>query len=205
MAGPVLRRTAGFTLIEIMVVMVIIAILGALIAPQILGRVDEARVTKAKQDIRVLSDALDLYRMENRKYPTTDQGLEALVRKPNDPSVRNWKAGGYVQRLSKDPWDTDYLYLQPGTRGGAYDLYSLGADGQTGGEESMRISATGISSQAADYGVPAAACRRQCGVTLIEILVVVVIIGVMAAFVTISIGVLGEDRELSASPSGSRR
>jgi general secretion pathway protein G len=124
----------GFTLIEIMVVMVIIAILGALIGPQILGRVDEARVTKAQADIRTLSTSLDLYRMDNFQYPTTDQGLDALVRKPDDPSVRNWKAGGYVQKLSKDPWGNDYQYLFPGTRGGAYDLYSLGADGQPGGE-----------------------------------------------------------------------
>lgn len=134
MARSLRRTMAGFTLIEIMVVMVIIAILGALIGPQILGRVDEARVTKAQQDIRVLSNALDLYRMDNFKYPTTDQGLEALVRKPSDPSIRNWKSGGYVQKLSKDPWGNDYLYLQPGTRGGAFDLYSLGADGQPGGE-----------------------------------------------------------------------
>lgn len=124
----------GFTLIEIMVVMVIIAILGALIGPQILGRVDEARITKAQADIRTLSTSLDLYRMDNFKYPTTDQGLDALIKRPDDPSVRNWKEGGYIQKLSKDPWGNDYQYLFPGTRGGAYDLYSLGADGQAGGE-----------------------------------------------------------------------
>ncbi|MCU0975681.1 MAG: type II secretion system major pseudopilin GspG [Steroidobacteraceae bacterium] len=124
----------GFTLIEIMVVMVIIAILGALIGPQILGRVDEARVTKAQSDIRTLGTALDLYRMDNYTYPSTDQGLRALVEKPADPNVRNWKAGGYVQKLSKDPWGNDYQYQFPGTRGGEYDLWSLGADGQPGGE-----------------------------------------------------------------------
>jgi general secretion pathway protein G len=124
----------GFTLIEIMVVMVIIAILGALIGPQILGRVDEARVTKAKADIRTLGTSLDLYRMDNFQYPTTDQGLQALVKKPNDPSVRNWKEGGYVQKLTKDPWGNEYQYLFPGTHGTAYDLYSLGADGKLGGE-----------------------------------------------------------------------
>jgi general secretion pathway protein G len=124
----------GFTLIEIMVVMVIIAILGALIGPQILGRVDEARTTKAQSDIRTLGTALDLYRMDNFQYPTTDQGLRALVEKPNDPSVRNWKSGGYVQKLSKDPWGNDYQYLSPGTRGGAYDLWSYGSDGQPGGD-----------------------------------------------------------------------
>lgn len=131
---PFVRPPRGFTLIEIMVVMVIIAILGALIGPQILSRVDEARVTKAQADIRTLGTALDLYRMDNFKYPTTDQGLDALVRKPADPSLRNWKAGGYVQKLSKDPWGNDYRYISPGTRGGAYDLYSLGADGEPGGE-----------------------------------------------------------------------
>lgn len=124
----------GFTLIEIMVVMVIIAILGALIGPQILGRVDDARVTKAAADIRTLGTALDLYRMDNFRYPTTEQGLEALIRRPADPSIRNWKDGGYVQKLSKDPWGNDYQYLSPGLRGGAYDLYSLGADGEPGGE-----------------------------------------------------------------------
>ncbi len=124
----------GFTLIEIMVVMVIIAILGALIGPQILGRVDEARVTKAQADIRTLGTSLDLYRMDNFNYPTTDQGLQALVTRPSDPNIRNWKAGGYVQKLSKDPWGNDYVYAFPGSRGGAYDLYSLGADGQVGGE-----------------------------------------------------------------------
>jgi len=130
------HRQSGFTLIEIMVVLVIIAILGALIGPQILGRVDEARVTAAEQDIRALGTALDLYRMDNFRYPTTDQGLEALVTKPDDPSVRNWKPEGYLKSrtVPKDPWGSDYLYLQPGTRGGAYDLYSLGADGQVGGE-----------------------------------------------------------------------
>lgn len=131
---PTCRSHRGFTLIEIMVVMVIIAILGALIGPQILGRVDEARVTKAKADIRTLGTALDLYKMDNFQYPTTDQGLEALVKKPADPSVRNWKPGGYVQKLSKDPWGNDYQYLNPGTHGGPYDLYSLGADGKPGGE-----------------------------------------------------------------------
>ena len=129
------RSQRGFTLIEIMVVMVIIAILAALIGPQILGRVDEARVTKAQADIRTLGTSLDLYRMDNFQYPTTDQGLKALVTKPDDPSAKNWKPGGYVQKLSKDPWGNDYQYVFPGTRGGAYDLYSFGADGQLGGED----------------------------------------------------------------------
>ena len=130
-----MRRESGFTLIEIMVVLVIIAILSALIAPQILGRVDEARVTAARQDIQTIGTALDFYRMDNFKYPTTDQGLEALVNKPDDPSVRNWRPEGYLKARSvpKDPWGNEYRYISPGSRG-AYDLYSLGADGEQGGE-----------------------------------------------------------------------
>jgi general secretion pathway protein G len=127
------RRESGFTLIEIMVVLVIIAILGALIGPQILGRVDEARATAAKQDIQTLGTALDFYRMDNFRYPTTDQGLEALVRKPDDPSVRNWRPEGYIKsrEVPKDPWGNEYRYLSHGSN---YELYSLGADGEPGGE-----------------------------------------------------------------------
>ena len=129
-----IRDNRGFTLIEIMVVVVILGILAALVAPNVIRRVDDARITKAKQDIRAYETALNLYRMDNFRYPTTDQGIQALVTKPDDPSIRNWKPGGYVQKLSKDPWGNDYQYLNPGARGGAYDLYSLGADGQPGGE-----------------------------------------------------------------------
>ena len=126
-------RARGFTLIEIMVVVVILAILGTLVAPQILGRIDEARVTKAKNDLRLYESALDLYRMDNFKYPTTDQGLQALVTKPNDPNLKNYRAEGYVKQLQKDPWGHDYVYVSPGTNGAPYDLMSLGADGQPGG------------------------------------------------------------------------
>ncbi len=131
------RRESGFTLIEIMVVLVIIAILGALIAPQILGQVDAARIKATKLDIRSLGTALDMYQMDNFRYPTTEQGLEALVKKPDDPSVRNWRPQGYLRSktVPKDQWGNDYIYLQPGQRGGAYDLYTLGADGQPGGED----------------------------------------------------------------------
>jgi len=130
------RRESGFTLIEIMVVLVIIAILSALIAPQILGRVDEARVTAARQDIQTIGTALDFYRMDNFRYPTTDQGLEALVKKPDD-SVRHWRADGYLRAktVPKDPWGNDYIYLEPGSHGAGYDLSSLGADGEAGGED----------------------------------------------------------------------
>lgn len=123
----------GFTLIEIMVVVVILAILGAMVAPQILGRIDEARITRAKSDLRLYESALDLYRMDNFKYPTTDQGLDALVHRPNDPNLKNWRPEGYVKQLSKDPWGHDYVYVSPGTSGAPYDLMSLGADGQVGG------------------------------------------------------------------------
>jgi len=130
------RRESGFTLIEIMVVLVIIAIMTALIAPNIMGKVDEARVTAAKQDIRTLETALDFFQMENFRYPTTDMGLEALVKKPEDPAIRNWRNGGYLRATTvpKDPWGNPYRYMQPGTKGGPYDLYSLGADGEVGGE-----------------------------------------------------------------------
>ena len=127
-------RARGFTLIEIMVVVVILAILGTLVAPQILGRIDEARVTKARNDLRLYESALDLYRMDNFRYPTTEQGLDALVKKPNDPNLKNWRPDGYVKQLVKDPWGHDYVYVAPGTGGTPYDLLSLGADGQPGGQ-----------------------------------------------------------------------
>ena len=127
-------RARGFTLIEIMVVVVILAILGTLVAPQILGRIDEARVTKAKNDLRLYESALDLYRMDNFRYPTTDQGLEALIKKPNDANLKNWRPDGYVKQLVKDPWGHDYVYVAPGTSGQPYDLMTLGADGQVGGQ-----------------------------------------------------------------------
>lgn len=117
-----------------MVVVVILGILAALVAPNVIRRIDDANVTKAKQDIRALETALNLYRMDNFRYPTTEQGLKALVTQPNDPNIRNWKQGGYVRSLQKDPWGNDYAYISPGTRGGDYDLYTLGADNQQGGD-----------------------------------------------------------------------
>jgi len=128
------RRQRGFTLIEIMIVVVIIGLLAAVIMPQLLGRVDDARVAKAHQDIQAIETALTMYRLDNAKYPTTDQGLRALIVQPTDPSIRHWRPGGYVQKASKDPWGNDYQYVSPGTHGGEYDLYSLGADNQPGGE-----------------------------------------------------------------------
>jgi general secretion pathway protein G len=97
-------------------------------------RIDEARVTKAKNDLRLYESALDLYRMDNYLYPTSDQRLDALVHKPADASIKNWRPEGYVKQLVKDPWNHDYLYVSPGTGGQPYDLCTLGADGQPGGE-----------------------------------------------------------------------
>jgi general secretion pathway protein G len=129
-----LRPTAGFTLIEVMVVVIILGVLAAIAVPRIMDRPDEARVTKAQHDIRALASALNLYRLDNYRYPTTDQGLEALVEKPvGSPEPRNWKDGGYLDRLPKDPWGNDYQYLSPGEHG-EFDLYSLGADARPGGE-----------------------------------------------------------------------
>src|ERR1700752_4016949 len=128
------RRTAGFTLIEILVVVVIIGILAALVAPRIMSRIDDAQIAKARQDIRVYETALNLFKMDNYKYPTTDQGLQSLVQQPADPTIRNWKAGGYVDSVKKDPWGYDYQYVYPGTHGTEYDLFTLGADNQPGGE-----------------------------------------------------------------------
>ncbi|MGF1643533.1 MAG: type II secretion system major pseudopilin GspG [Thiotrichales bacterium] len=129
-----LQRPHGFTLIEVMVVVVILSILAAVVVPRIMDNPDKARVTKARQDIRALESALNLYRLDNFSYPTTDQGLQALVAPPNsDPVPRNWKPGGYVDRLPQDPWGNDYQFLSPGENG-EIDLYSLGSDGQPGGE-----------------------------------------------------------------------
>jgi len=127
-------KIRGFTLIEIMVVVVIIGLLAAVIVPQVVGQVEKARVSKAQQDIASLETALTMFKLDNSKYPGTDQGLQALVVQPSDPTIRHWKPGGYVKRVQKDPWGNDYQYVYPGTHGGEYDLFSLGADGQAGGE-----------------------------------------------------------------------
>ena len=126
------RAQRGFTLIEIMVVVIIIGLLAAVVVPQFLGRVDDARIAKAKQDIQALDTALTMYKLDNFVYPTGEMGLQALVVKPNDPTVTHWRSGGYLKRLNKDPWGNDYQYQNPGTHG-EYDLFSFGADGQPGG------------------------------------------------------------------------
>jgi general secretion pathway protein G len=117
-----------------MVVVVILGILAALIVPKVISRPDDARITAARQDVATLAQALRLYKLDNLAYPTTDQGLQALVAKPAAaPIPANWKTGGYLERLPKDPWGRDYRYLNPG-RHGEIDVFSLGADGEPGGE-----------------------------------------------------------------------
>jgi general secretion pathway protein G len=127
------RHRNGFTLIEILVVVSILAILGALIVPKIMDRPSEARVVAAKQDIGALISALKLYKLDNGRYPSQDMGLQALVTKPQSDQAPNWKNGGYLDRLPKDPWGHDYVYLNPGLHGDI-DIMSYGADGQSGGE-----------------------------------------------------------------------
>ncbi|NNM62947.1 MAG: type II secretion system major pseudopilin GspG [Steroidobacteraceae bacterium] len=128
------NRSRGFTLIEIMVVVVILAVLGALVVPRILQNVDKARVVRAGSDIRAIETALDLYRLDNYKYPTTEQGLEALVKKPADPTLTNYRAGGYLKSVPKDPWGNPYHYTSPGADGQPYDIISYGRDGKPGGQ-----------------------------------------------------------------------
>lgn len=122
------RRAAGFTLIEVMVVVVILSILAAVVVPKLMDRPEQARMAKAKADISALESALNLYRLDNMVYPTTDQGLEALVTKPSGaPEPKNWKQGGYLPRVPVDPWGNPYLFLSPGSHG-SIDIYSTGPD-----------------------------------------------------------------------------
>ena len=129
-----IKHSRGFTLIELMVVIVILGVLAALIVPKVMSRPDDARIVAAKQDIASIAQALKLYKLDNMRYPTTDQGLMALVKKPTTPpDAPNWKSNGYLEKLPKDPWGNPYQYLQPGLHG-EFDIISLGADGAPGGE-----------------------------------------------------------------------
>ena len=128
------RSNQGFTLLEIIVVVAIIAILAAYIAPKVTGRVDDARISKAKSDIRVLESSLELYKLDNFVYPSNDQGLEALVNKPSGSNTRNWRDGGYIKKLTKDPWGNEYRYVYPGSNG-EFDVSSLGSDAAAGGAD----------------------------------------------------------------------
>ena len=128
------KRHSGFTLIEVMIVIVILGVLAALIVPKVMGRPDEARVAAARQDIFTLMQALKLYKLDNRRYPTTEQGLAALVQKPSQaPVPQSWSAGGYLEKLPNDPWGQPYQYLNPGLHGDI-DVMSFGADGLPGGQ-----------------------------------------------------------------------
>ncbi|MEM1090621.1 MAG: type II secretion system major pseudopilin GspG [Pseudomonadota bacterium] len=128
------RKNRGFTLIEILVVVVIIGILSSVVVLNLGGVTDDARRQAALTDIRTLEQALEIYKLNNTFYPSTQQGLQALVSAPGGyPEPRNYKQGGYLKRLPKDPWGNDYGYANPGSRS-AIDIYSLGADGQPGGE-----------------------------------------------------------------------
>ncbi|MFZ6749709.1 type II secretion system major pseudopilin GspG [Undibacterium sp. Ren11W] len=132
-ASLVSRAARGFTLIEIMVVVVIMGILAALVVPKLMGRTDDARIVAAKQDISTMMSALKLYKLDNMHFPSTEQGLQALISKPTaGPSANGWKTGGYIDKLPKDPWGNPYQYLSPGIKG-EIEIFSLGADGQPGG------------------------------------------------------------------------
>lgn len=129
------RTNAGFSLVEILVVLVIMGLLISVVAPTVLNRADEARVQKAQADFKAIETALKIYRLDNYVYPTTEQGLEALVEPSTlDPEPRNFKQGGYLEEVPLDPWGRPYLYLSPGEHG-EIDIYSLGADGLSGGED----------------------------------------------------------------------
>lgn len=130
------HRQKGFTLIEIMVVVVILGILAAVVVPRIMSRPDEARIVKARADIQALESALNLYRLDNYTYPTTDQGLEALVEKPTSPEPPRWKEGGYLDRMPRDPWQRPYQYLSPGQHS-EIDIFSLGPDGRPNTEDDI--------------------------------------------------------------------
>ncbi|WP_198265615.1 type II secretion system major pseudopilin GspG [sulfur-oxidizing endosymbiont of Gigantopelta aegis] len=127
------KQQSGFTLIEIMIVVVILGILASIVVPNVMESPNEARIVKAKQDIRTLEGALNLYKLDNFNYPSTDQGLDALVNRPSgQPDAKNWKKRGYMKKVPKDPWGNEYLYLSPGTQG-EIDIFSYGSDGRKGG------------------------------------------------------------------------
>ncbi len=131
-----MKRQSAFTLIEILVVVAILGILAAIIVPRVMDRPDEAKRVAAKADVAAIVQALKLYRLDNGFYPATDQGLAALVQKPSSaPVPNNWKQGGYLERLPRDPWGSDYQYLNPGVKG-EIDVFSLGADRTRGGDGS---------------------------------------------------------------------
>ncbi len=126
-----MKKQLGFSMLEVMVVIAIIGIMMGVMVPVFMGNDDKARVSAAQQDINAISQALDLYKLDNRTYPSTDEGLDALVNRP--ASASNWSENGYIKKLKEDPWGNPYQYVSPGSSG-PYDLFSLGADGIEGGE-----------------------------------------------------------------------
>jgi general secretion pathway protein G len=123
------NSSKGFTLIEVMVVVVILSILAVFIVPKIMDKPEQARKTQARQNVRILESSLNMYKLDNFQYPSSDQGLDALVNKPSGtPEPKNWSSEGYIDRLPKDPWGNPYQYLNPGTKG-KIDIYSMGPDG----------------------------------------------------------------------------
>lgn len=158
------KPRAGFTLLEVMVVIVILGVLASLVVPNLLGNKEKADRQKAISDIVALENALDMYRLDNGRYPTTEQGLEALIQQPaNMADSRNYRTGGYIKRLPKDPWGNDYQYLSPGEKG-LFDVYTLGADGQ---EEPKSAVSVVSSSYSRAY-----ACRAACRTESLLIVVV---------------------------------
>jgi general secretion pathway protein G len=132
-SAPATARDAGFSLLELMVVVVILSILALVIVPRVIDRPDQARAARAQSDIAAVGSALELYRLDNLRYPTTEQGLAALVSRPTtDPAPANYATNGYIDRLPRDPWGVPYQYLSPGVHGD-YDVFTYGADGATGG------------------------------------------------------------------------
>ena len=131
-----MKTQSGFTLIEVMAVVVILGLLMTLVVPKVLGRQEQAQIQKARIDIETFSGALTMYKLDNFNFPSTSQGLEALVNKPSGaPEAKNWRSG-YITRLPKDPWGNDYVYIQPGTGSSEYDIISYGSDGKKGGSGS---------------------------------------------------------------------
>lgn len=131
----VVKNQSGFTLIEIMVVVIILGVLGALVIPKIMSKPDQARIVAAQADIRNIASTLDMYKLDNFSYPSTSQGLQALVSKPSGtPEAKNWNPDGYLSKVPNDPWGNPYQYISPGAHG-AFDLYSWGADGKEGGQD----------------------------------------------------------------------
>ena len=129
------HKHTGFTLIEVIVVLVILGILASIVVPKVVSRTDQAQVVKAKQDLRAMESALQMYRVDNFSYPSTDQGLDALSSKPTTgPEAKNWQPGGYIKKVPKDPWGNEYQYLSPGEKSD-FDIYSLGPDQRPGTDD----------------------------------------------------------------------